>query len=54
MLIYGRENANGDFPCAKLVNAKKIAKVFFTIMKKNGTSIDYTCLALPLYQIWWL
>ena len=35
MLIYGRENANGDFPCAKLVNAKKIAKVFFTIMKKN-------------------
>ena len=23
MKIYGRESANGDFPCAKLQNAKK-------------------------------
>ena len=27
--IYGRESANGDFPCAKLQNAKKNLKDFF-------------------------
>ena len=26
---YGRESVNGDFPCAKLENAKKIAKKIF-------------------------
>ena len=39
--IYGRENANGDFPYAKLENAKKkFAKIFFPTMKKPGTYID--------------
>ena len=42
MKIYGRESANGDFPCAKLENAKKkLAKFFLAIMKKLGTDIDY-------------
>ena len=37
-----RESANGDFPCAKLENAKKKSpKFFLAIMKKNGTFIDY-------------
>ena len=37
MKIYGRESANGDFPCAKLYNAKKIRQIFFflPIMKKT-------------------
>ena len=39
MKIYGRESANGDFPCAKLENAKIIA-IFLAIMKKLGTYID--------------
>ena len=34
--ICWRESVNGDFPCAKLENAKKIRQEFFlTIMKKN-------------------
>ena len=34
--INGRESANGDFPCAKLENAKKkIAKYFFGDYAKN-------------------
>ena len=38
---YGRESANGDFPCAKLENAKKkIVKIFFATMKKPGTYLD--------------
>ena len=28
MKNYGRESVNGDFPCAKLENAKKIAKIW--------------------------
>ena len=41
MKNYGRESVNGDFPCAKLENAKKIAKnVFLATMKKPGTYID--------------
>ena len=36
MKIYGRESANGDFPCVKLQNAKKIRQIFFLpIMKKT-------------------
>ena len=39
--MYGRHSANGDFPCAKLENAKKIAKIFLgDYVKKNGTYID--------------
>ena len=26
---YGRESVNGDFPCAKLENAKKNRQIFF-------------------------
>ena len=38
---YGRESVNGDFPCAKLENAKKIRRNFFlAAMKKPGTYID--------------
>ena len=38
---YGRESVNGDFPCAKLENAKKIRqKNFLATMKKPGTYID--------------
>ena len=38
----GRESVNGDFPCAKLENAKKIRQIFFlATMKKPGTYIDY-------------
>ena len=34
--IYGRESANGDFPCAKLENAKKkFAKIFFGDYEKK-------------------
>ena len=41
MKNYGRESVNGDFPCAKLENAKKIAKFYFlATMKKPGTYID--------------
>ena len=41
MKIYGRESANGDFPCAKLENAKKNRQIlFFATMKKPGTYID--------------
>ena len=29
MQNYGRESVNGDFPCAKLKNAKKIRQNFF-------------------------
>ena len=29
MQNYGRESVNGDFPCAKLKNAKKIRQIFF-------------------------
>ena len=39
---YGRESVNGDFPCAKLKNAKKNRQNFFlATMKKPGTFIDY-------------
>ena len=41
MKNYGRESVNGDFPCAKLENAKKIRQNFFlATMKKPGTYID--------------
>ena len=41
MKNYGRESVNGDFPCAKLENAKKIANFFLmATMKKPGTFID--------------
>ena len=41
MKNYGRESVNGDFPCAKLENAKKIRQNFFlATMKKHGTYID--------------
>ena len=41
MKNYGRESVNGDFPCAKLENAKKIRQNFFLAnMKKPGTYID--------------
>ena len=40
MQIYGRESANGDFPCAKLKNAKKIGQKFFlSIMKQNKIAL---------------
>ena len=38
MKIYGREGANGDFPCAKLENEKKkkkSPKIFFDNYEKN-------------------
>ena len=39
---YGRESVNGDFPRAKLENAKKNRQNFFLAnMKKPGTYIDY-------------
>ena len=42
MKNYGRESVNGDFPCAKLENAKKKRQNFFLVtMKKPGTYIDY-------------
>ena len=42
MKNYGRESVNGDFPCAKLENAKKNGKIFFwATMKKPETYIDY-------------
>ena len=42
MKNYARESVNGDFPCAKLENAKKIRQKFFlATMKKPGTYIDY-------------
>ena len=28
MKIYGRQSVNGDFPCAKLENVKKIRQIF--------------------------
>ena len=37
--IYGRESANGDFPCAKLENAKKKFANFFFRLWKNPESI---------------
>ena len=42
MKNYGRESVNGDFPCAKLENAKKKSpKFFFGDYEKPGTYIDY-------------
>ena len=42
MKNYGRESVNGDFPCAKLENTKKIAKIFMSLLwEKPGTDIDY-------------
>ena len=42
MKNYGRESVNGDFPCAKLENAKKNRQIFLmATMKKPGTYIDY-------------
>ena len=42
MKNYGRESVNGDFPCAKLENAKKIRQIFLmATMKKPGIYIDY-------------
>ena len=49
--IYRRESANGDFPCAKLENAKK-KKI--SPNEKTRNLYWLTCLALPLYQLWWL
>ena len=41
MKNYRRESVNGDFPCAKLENAKKnCQKCFLATMKKPGTYID--------------
>ena len=41
MKNYGRESVNGDFPCAKLENAKKIRQKFFlATTQKPGTYID--------------
>ena len=41
MKNYGRESVNGDFPCTKLENAKKIRQNFFlATTKKPGTYID--------------
>ena len=41
MKNYGRESVNGDFPCAKLKNAKRNRQKFFVAtMKKTGTYID--------------
>ena len=42
MKNYGGESVNGDFPCAKLENVKKIRQFFFFLatMKKPGTYID--------------
>ena len=34
-MSYGRESANGNFPCVKLENAKKnLPQIFLAIMKK--------------------
>ena len=33
--IYGRESANGDFPCAKLENVKTNSPNFFLPIMKN-------------------
>ena len=42
MKNYGGESVNGDFPCVKLENVKKIRQNFFlATMKKPGTYIDY-------------
>ena len=42
MKNYGRESVNGDFPRAKLENAKKNRqKSYLAIMKKPRTYIDY-------------
>ena len=42
MKNYRRESVNGDFPCAKLENAKKNRQRFFlATMKKPGINIDY-------------
>ena len=42
MKNYGRESVNGDFPCAKLENAKKNRQNFLmATMKKPGTYINY-------------
>ena len=42
MKNYGHESVNGDFPCAKLENAKKNRQKFFlATMKEPGTYIDY-------------
>ena len=37
--IYGRESTNGDFPCAKLENAKKFGKFFFLVIMKKKTEL---------------
>ena len=54
MKNYGRESVNGDFPCAKLENVKKFAKIFFGDYEKTRNLYWLPCLALPVYQIWWL
>ena len=42
MKNYGRESVNGDFPCAKLENAKKKSPKFFVgDYEKTVTYIDY-------------
>ena len=40
MKIYGRQSANGDFPWAKLENAKKIRQFFFGDFVKPRVYID--------------
>ena len=51
MKIYGRESVNGDFPCAKLENAKKnLPKFFFDDYEKTRNLYWLTCLDLPICQ----
>ena len=50
-----RESANGDFPCAKLENAKKnLPNIFFGDYEQTWNLYWLTCLDLPICQIWWL
>ena len=48
-----RALVNSDFPSAKLKNAKKNRQIFRPLWKKRNL-YWLTCLAQPLYQIWWL
>ena len=45
MKNYGRESVNGDFPCAKLENAKKNRQHFFWRLCKNPEFILITMLS---------
>ena len=50
MKIYRRESPNGDFPCAKLENAKKNHQSFFGDFEKTRNLYWLTCLDLPICQ----